>query len=129
MAKDFRINKVNYDKPFLPLLLNDQGDVMGYQAQNGQVTVQPCGTYDVALTAFAGGGQASALKLNYRNARIATVATTGDSVALPPAVTPGLSLLLINAGANSMQVFGDNAAADTINGVATATGVAQMSNA
>lgn len=77
------------------------------------------------ITAFAGGGQASATQLNAEVNRITTVATAGDSVKLPSA-QPGLTVLLINKGANAMQVFGFGT--DTIDGVATATGVSQMAN-
>jgi hypothetical protein len=43
-------------------------------------------------------------------------------VSLPPSQV-GLRIVVINAGANPMQVFG--AGTDTINGIATATGVSQ----
>ena len=76
------------------------------------------------LTAHAGGGQASALQLSGSGASIGTVATTADSVKLPAAVA-GANYNLSNDGANSMQVFG--LGTDTINSVATATGVAQAS--
>lgn len=75
------------------------------------------------LTAHAGGGQASALQLTAELNRVSTVATIGDSVKLPPSF-PGMTIILENAGANAMQVFG--AGTDTINGVVTATGVSQM---
>lgn len=57
-----------------------------------------------ALTAHAGGGQASALQLAAIINRVTTVATIADSVKLPVA-TPGLEITVINAGANSMNVF------------------------
>lgn len=79
------------------------------------------------LTAHAGGGQASALQLTTQTARITTVATAGDSVALPKAL-PGLELIVINHGANPMQVFGNAAAGDTIDDIASATGVSQMAS-
>lgn len=78
-----------------------------------------------ALTAHAGGGQGSALALTAQTNRITTVATAGDSVALPPSV-PGLEITVVNSGANPMQVYGSGT--DTINDVATATGVPQMQN-
>lgn len=78
-----------------------------------------------ALTAHAGGGQTSALALTKEVNRITTVTTAADSVKLPVSVA-GMSIIIINSGANSMQVFG--AGTDTINNVATATGVAQMAN-
>jgi hypothetical protein len=76
-----------------------------------------------ALVANAGGGQTNALPLATEVNNVATVASAGDSVKLPPAY-PGLTMVVINTGANPMQVFGTGA--DTINGVAAATGVAQM---
>jgi hypothetical protein len=76
-----------------------------------------------AITAFVGGGQASARALTKTVNRISTVASAADSVKLP-AATAGLVVVVVNgAAANSMQVFG--AGTDTINDVATATGVAQ----
>jgi len=77
---------------------------------------------ETGITAFAGGGQAGAYQLSAANNKVATVATTADSVKLPPAKA-GLEVQLRNSGANSMQVFGISP--DTINGVATGTGVAQ----
>jgi hypothetical protein len=80
---------------------------------------------DDALTAHAGGGQGSALVLQSLINRVATVATSGDSVALPPSI-PGLSVTLINSGANAMQVYGSGT--DTINDVAFGTGISQLPN-
>ena len=83
------------------------------------------------ITAHAGGGQTNAQQLYSEVNRITTVATSGDSVMLPPAVVnqgvtnqAGLTVLVINHGANPMQVFGSGT--DTINDVAAATGVSQM---
>ena len=75
-----------------------------------------------AITAFAGGGQTNATALPASFNRVATVATANDSVKLPASVA-GRSVYVVNGSANSMQVFG--AGTDTINDVATATGVAQ----
>ena len=77
------------------------------------------------ITAHAGGGQASAVAFTTELNRVATVATTGDSVKLPPSA-PGLTIIAINHGANPMQVFGTGT--DTIDDVAAATGVQQMAN-
>src|SRR5581483_3206683 len=76
-----------------------------------------------SITAFAGGGQSSATQLNNEINRVTTVATIGDSVQLPQ-VKAGLSIAVINSGANACQVFGNGT--DTINGVASGTGVSQM---
>jgi|ERR1044072_804631 hypothetical protein len=75
------------------------------------------------ITAHAGGGQASAFQLTKEMSRVSTVATAGDSVVLP-ASAAGLTIILENASANPMQVYG--LGSDTINGVAAATGVSQM---
>lgn len=84
------------------------------------------------ITAFAGGGQTSAYALTAQQSRVSVVASGNDSVKLPKlgVQTPaegnpgcvGMIMLVRNDGANSMQVFG--ATPDTINGVATGTGVA-----
>ncbi len=77
---------------------------------------------ETGIVAAAGGGQTNATLLSAANNKVTTVATTADSVKLPPAKA-GLELQLRNSGANSMQVFGTSP--DTINAVATGTGVAQ----
>jgi hypothetical protein len=74
-----------------------------------------------ALTAHAGGGQGSALALSSIVNRVTTVATAADSVKLPPATVGGFQVVFNKAASNAMQVFG--AGTDTINGVATGTGV------
>lgn len=78
-----------------------------------------------SIVAHAGGGQANATQLTADMNRVITVATAGDSVALP-ASQAGMLVGVINAGANPMQVYG--LGSDTINGVAAATGVSQMQN-
>jgi hypothetical protein len=76
-----------------------------------------------ALTAHSGGGQSSALALTKAINNVTTVAAAGDSVRLP-ASAAGQEITITNSGANSMQVYG--AGTDTINGVATGTGVVQL---
>jgi hypothetical protein len=56
--------------------------------------------------------------------RLTSVAA-GTGIKLPPA-QPGLCLLVVNHGTNSVQVYGQPG--DTINDVASATGVSQMLN-
>jgi hypothetical protein len=73
------------------------------------------------ITATASGNQANAFQLVASVNRVATVASTNDSVALP-ASSPGLEVIVINDASNSCQVYG--VSPDTINDVATATGVA-----
>lgn len=79
-------------------------------------------TVSDGVTAFAGGGQTNATQLAGTAANVTTVATAADSVKLPAGIA-GRFFFLENVTATSMQVFGNGT--DTINGVATATGVAQ----
>lgn len=79
-------------------------------------------TVNAAVTAAAGGTQAKGTQLSGTAANITVCATDNDSVRLPLAIA-GITYDLVNNGAKSAQVFG--AGTDTINGVATATGVAQ----
>lgn len=77
------------------------------------------------LTAHSGGGQTNALLLTAPFNIVTTVAAANDSVKLPPATAAnvGQQVWVQNAAAtNSMQVYGSGT--DTINAVATATGVA-----
>ncbi|MCW4051217.1 MAG: hypothetical protein NWE89_15950, partial [Candidatus Bathyarchaeota archaeon] len=63
------------------------------------------------ITAFAGGGQGSAVHLVNSVCIIATVATTGDSVRLANQFRPGATISIKNNGANAADVFpssGDN---------------------
>lgn len=78
-----------------------------------------------AVTPFNGGGQASAVLLTAEVNRVtSSVATAApfDSVKLPVSA-PGLDIVVINASANPIQVFGSGT--DTINGLAAATGMTQ----
>lgn len=80
------------------------------------------------ITANAGGGQTNAFQITTQTARITTVATVGDSIQLPPAV-PGLEMLLINHGANAMQVYGNyGTGVDVIDDQAFGSGVSQMAS-
>ena len=94
---------------------NDYGT--GFVEADGFIAVA-----SAPLTAFAGGGQANATLLPNGSNVVATVATAADSVKLPLSA-PGAMITVVNTSANSMQVFGSGT--DTINDVATATGVAQ----
>lgn len=58
------------------------------------------------ITAFAGGGQTNATALQrHKMNRVTTVATIADSVMLPKADILGGTVIVINASANSMNVF------------------------
>lgn len=83
------------------------------------------------ITAFAGGGQAGAkgISPNALLVEIGTVATAGDSVALPFAVK-GTWMVVFNASANSANMYGRvpvnklTGVIDTINGTAGSTAYA-----
>jgi hypothetical protein len=74
------------------------------------------------LTANVTGTQAGATALGYGINQIATSGAAAAAAALPAAV-PGAYVTVINDGANTVQIFGSGT--DTINGVASATGVTQ----
>ena len=70
---------------------------------NGSFETQ---SYTDGLTAHAGGGQGSAVAITTMISRFTTVATAADSAILPTGVA-GMSVTVINAGANAMSVFPD----------------------
>jgi hypothetical protein len=69
--------------------------------------------------------QAGATALTSMINRVATVANSGDGVRLPTSAV-GLAVLVLNRGAQPMQVYG--ASTDTINGIVTTTGISQGVN-
>lgn len=76
-----------------------------------------------ALTATPSGNQSNALLFTSLINRVTVVGSANDSVKLPVS-SPGLVVYVVNSDStDSMQVFGSGT--DTINDVATATGVAQ----
>src|ERR1700689_5175264 len=75
-----------------------------------------------SLTALAGGGQSEALLLPAAVNVVGTVANAGDSVMLPKE-GGGKRIIVVNAGANSLNVFPNNAT-DTINSLAVQTAYA-----
>lgn len=100
-----------------------------FRMNDGQALDQAFGypvvSTEDSIVAHSGGTQAAAYQLTATISRVITSAAGTDSVAMPPA-NVGLNLWVINdAAANSMQVFGNAALADTINGIATATGISQ----
>lgn len=102
-------------------------EIQNYRYLNGT-------NFEDAITAKASGTQATAYQLSAQLNTIDTCATAADSVALPKvgpwaigtAVPGGAGFLCFiwNNGAQSCQVYGGTNAKDTINDVATATGVA-----
>jgi hypothetical protein len=108
------------------LTLTAQADLRGVTT-GGSTTASSIATAqggEDSVAAFATGGQASATQLSstVTHHRVTTVATAGDSVKLP-AATVGQEHYVRNDGAAAMQVFGQ--ATETINGVASATGISQ----
>ena len=110
-----------------PLALNNysEASLRALSSSGGSVTASGIATAlgaEDTVTAFATGGQtnATALSSTVTNHRVSVVATAGDSVKLP-AATAGQQHYLRNDGVAAMQVFGQ--ATETINGVASATGI------
>lgn len=87
-----------------------------------QKLAQLIGSVDNSVVAKSGGNQANATVVNGVKVKIKTCAADNDSVKLPPGY-PGLEIVIYNPTAHSVQVYGSGI--DTINAVATATGVAQ----
>jgi len=81
----------------------------------------PSYSYESGIVATPAGTVATSIAITEAVSQIDTVASGADGVLLP-AASPGKMFILINAGANSMQVFA--AGGSTINGTAGSTGVA-----
>ena len=102
---------------FLPGRRLQDGDSLNTALANPQWQTKS------GITALAGGALSAATPVLVLGANeVSTVASGADSVVLPKAVA-GNVVFVTNAGASSMQVFGNGS--DTINGTAGATGVAQ----
>lgn len=81
-----------------------------------------------SITAHASGGQASAVQLGYGINRVSVCATSGDSVALPPAIA-GAFVEVINDGVALCDVYTKaSPGTDTIDGGAD-TAAAAVTNA
>jgi hypothetical protein len=89
---------------------SSEGLATGFAA-SGLQTLSTAG----AITAHAGGGQASAFPLTSMQNNVATVVTAGDSVLLPPAVV-GLQIVVQNSGGASMNVFPSSQAQGGVSG-------------
>ena len=79
-----------------------------------------------ALTAFAGGGQASALQLAKQINRVTTVGSAGDSVKLPVSVAGRIVYVINAAAANAMDVFPQTG--DAINALPANTALSVAAN-
>ncbi len=73
------------------------------------------------ITATASGTKVTAFVLRATINQVSVCATAADSLKLPANPQPGNMVFIANDGAAAAQVFGSNS--DTIDGVATATGV------
>ena len=82
-------------------------------------------TVQDGLTAHSGGGQANGTPITAMVARFSTVAVAADSGTLPPSV-PGMQIAVVNATANSMNVF--PATGETINTGAANAAIAVAGN-
>lgn len=107
-----------FDRPFTPGPRLIDGDALN------RALAYPREAYASGITALNGGTVATSPLIVESFTQIDTVAGAGHGVALPAAV-PGASFVLVNAGANAMQVFARGGS--TINGTAGATGVSQGS--
>lgn len=96
--------------------------LLGGETVNKGIAEPQWSTYS-GVVALASGGQTGATPLLGSINSVDTVANANDSVALPAATGLGRPIVVINSTTTSMQVFG--AGTDTINGIATGTGVAQ----
>lgn len=106
----------------------DTGLSGGESPQSGGIIpgTLPCPDDQLGLTAQADGTKANATALGYGINTLTTVAGAADSVLLPYAY-PGAVVVIANTVATAIQVFGKGT--DTVDGVATATGIDQAASA
>jgi hypothetical protein len=100
----------------------DTGIASGSSPQSGAIIpgTLPAPSTQIGLTAQADGTKANATQLGYGLNTVTTVAGAADSLLLPYAF-PGACVVVVNTVATAAQVFGKGT--DTIDGVATATGI------
>lgn len=100
----------------------DTGLANGQSPQSGGIIpgTLPAPETQLGLTAQADGTKANATVLGYGINTLTTVAGAADSVLLPYAF-PGAFVVVVNTVATAAQAFGKGT--DTIDGVATATGI------
>ena len=102
-----------------------EGLASGFYNASGVGAFQTFST-QTGVVAHAGGGQGAATQITAMQVQVSTVATTADSVKLP-ASQPGLEIVLVNNGANSMNVF--PATGEQINGGGANVAAAQAAAA
>lgn len=96
--------KVTPTLPQLSFLVDSDGSLIGFEYSNGKRTWFPASDWDDSVTASASSDQAGGTPVRYKNTRVTTVATIGDSVTLPFG-QEGMRLAVVNSAANSMDVF------------------------
>lgn len=106
----------------------DTGLSNGVDPQSGGIIpgTLPAPSAQIGLTAQADGTKANATALGYGVNTLTTVAGAADSVLLPYAF-PGAVVFIANTVATAIQVFGKGT--DTIDGIATGTGIDQAASA
>ena len=122
-----QLAKFNPALPVVNHLVDDFGAIIGWQHQNGYITILPAGNSfsgaEDGITASGTQTQDGGIPLNYRNYRVSTVTVAGDAVTLPQGI-PGMRMTIQNAaGVNSLNVF--PALGDKINAVAANGAFAQ----
>ena len=115
---DTGIGSAGADK--LNLIAGGNNAMQFTEVSNHVLIAYPSGVHS-AITAHAGGGQASALQLIRPFSIITISATNGDSVKLPAAFAPGTVMEIINAdAAQTVDVFpgiGDDLGAGANNAI------------
>ena len=96
-------------------------------AESNSIGVIPAWDIATSVTAFATGGQASAVVMDFGYNIVTTVATTGDSVKLPTGLgfLSGAVVYVKNSGANACDLFpgvGDDLGAGTNIAISVAAG-------
>ncbi len=86
----------------------------------------PAPAAQLGLTALAAGTKADATQMGYGVNTVTTVAGAADSLLLPYAF-PGALVIVVNAVATAIQVFGKGT--DTVDGIATGAGIDQAASA
>lgn len=96
--------KVTPTLPQLSFVVDSDGCLIGFEHSNGKRTWLPASDWDDNITASVSSDQAGGVPIRYKNSRITTVGTIGDSVTLPFG-QEGMSLIIVNSGANSADIF------------------------
>lgn len=96
------------------IISSTAGNIVFTPTVYSEFTTQEVHTSTATITAFSGGGQASAVLLTATYSEVTVVAATGDSVKLPAAVAGLVITVRNNDSAEAMDVFPNTD--DTLNG-------------